>query len=232
MLKQKIKKYYSILKGDATHLVSDNIKIPKKWYGNDYGGFYVAPGLLNSDSIVYSFGIGEDISFDLTIITNHKCKVFGFDPTPKSVNWIEEKLPSYSDSFQFFDYGIAEKTGKVNFFLPKNSNHISGSIINQNNVSNEESIEVQMKSFSDIANELGHSKIDVLKMDIEGAEYLIMESLLQSEIIIAQILVEFHDRFFIDGRKKTIDTINILKKHGYKIFGVSDSLEEISFIKI
>ena len=232
MFKQKIKKYFFILKGDASHLLSNNIKIQKKWYGNDYGGFYVAPDLLNSDSIVYSFGIGEDISFDLAIIENHKCKVFGFDPTPKSIYWINEKLPSFSESFQFYDYGIAEETGNVNFFLPKNSNHISGSIINQKNVSTEESIEVQMKSLSDIAKELGHSKIDVLKMDIEGAEYQVLESLLQSEIIVTQFLVEFHDRFFSDGRKKTIDAIKLLKKHGYKIFGVSDSLEEVSFIKI
>lgn len=40
----------------------------KIWYGNGYGGFYVNPDLLNSSSIVYSIGIGEDISFDLDVI--------------------------------------------------------------------------------------------------------------------------------------------------------------------
>jgi len=42
-------------------------KGPKTWYGSPYGGFYVDPTLLDENSVVYSFGIGEDISFDLDI---------------------------------------------------------------------------------------------------------------------------------------------------------------------
>ena len=38
-----------------------------------------------------------------------------------------------------------------------------------------------MKSLADIANELGHSHIDVLKMDIEGSEYEVIENILESE---------------------------------------------------
>ena len=39
-------------------------KRAKEWYGNGYGGFYVDPSLVPENAIVYSFGIGEDISFD------------------------------------------------------------------------------------------------------------------------------------------------------------------------
>ena len=45
-------------------------KRPKEWYGNGYGGFYVDPSLVPDNAIVYSFGIGEDISFDKAIIAN------------------------------------------------------------------------------------------------------------------------------------------------------------------
>ncbi len=67
----------------------------KIWYGNGYGGFYVNPDLLNSSSIVYSIGIGEDISFDLDVIKNHSSTVFGFDPTPRSLQWVNsQQFPS------------------------------------------------------------------------------------------------------------------------------------------
>ena len=48
-----------------------SINCEHEWYGSEYGGFYVCPSLLNSQSVVYSFGVGEDISFDKSIIEKH-----------------------------------------------------------------------------------------------------------------------------------------------------------------
>ena len=90
MLKSKIKKILYELSVRYNHL-KVSIIIEKKWYGNNYGGFYANPDLINQDSIVYSFGIGADISFDEAIIKNHNCTVYGFDPTPKSIDWIKNK---------------------------------------------------------------------------------------------------------------------------------------------
>ena len=158
------------------------------YYGNNYGGFYVNPDLLNKNSIVYSFGIGEDISFDSAIIDNHNCQVFGFDPTPKSINWIKnQQLPF---NFNFYNYGISNITGFVNFNLPKNKDYVSSSIISHQNVDNTNAIKVPMKSFDDIFNELGHDVVDVLKMDIEGSEYDVIKSILTSSVLIKQILIE------------------------------------------
>ena len=40
--------------------------------------------------------------------------------------------------------------------------------------------------------DLGHDHLDVLKMDIEGAEYAVLDDMLQSDILPDQLLVEFH----------------------------------------
>jgi len=198
------------------------------WYGNTYGGFYVCCHLLNESSIVYSFGIGEYISFDMDICKYHNCNVYGFDPTPKSIRWVKGSNPPAK--FHFSDYGIGSKTGPVDFYLPINPKHVSGSVLIQSNVDLKEKVTVQMKSISDIASELGHTHIDVLKMDIEGAEYDVIEDILTSGISIDQILIEFHDRFVENGRAKTKKAVNSLKDHGFEIFAVSDSFEEVSFV--
>ncbi len=227
-IKRFIRSFLKLLSGKYRHL-SKTININKEWYGNNYGGFYVCPEFLSQNSIIYSFGIGEDISFDKAVIKNHGCHVFGFDPTPKSINWIkhQQNLPL---KFSFFDYGIANKSGLVNFFLPKNDEHVSGSYVDQANVNNNKKVLVEMKCWKDIVNKLGHAKIDVLKMDIEGAEYSVIENILESNTPIGQILIEFHERFFEDGKTKSIDVIEKLKKKGYEIFGISETYEEISFI--
>ncbi len=232
MIKQllnKLKQEVKILKGTVTRIKKE-VNYSSQWYGSNYGGFYVHPDKLNSSSIVYSFGIGEDITFDKAIIENHQCRVFGFDPTPKSIKWIRtQQLPA---NFTFFDYGIDTTTGMVNFHLPKNKDFVSGSTISHQNVDSDDVIAVQMKSFGDIVKELDHDHIDVLKMDIEGSEYKVIESILSSNVKIDQILIELHERFFTDGTQKTKALLKSFKDHGYAVFAVSDSMEEISFIKV
>lgn len=228
MIKRKVKKLLLKLSGKVYHL-KRAINCNKVWYGNVYGGFYACPDYLNHNSIVYSFGIGEDISFDKDIIENHNCHVFGFDPTPKSINWVQDQnLPL---KFSFFEFGISDKSGFTEFYLPKNPNYVSGSIISQNNIDVKEKVNVKMKTIQDIINELGHVHIDVIKMDIEGAEYDVIDNILDHNISVDQILVEFHDRFFDKDTVKSLQTVKKLKSKGYEIFAGSDSFEEISFIK-
>ena len=43
--------------------------------------------------------------------------------------------------------------------------------------------------------DLHHQQIDLLKLDIEGSEYRVLDEILESQI-------EFHDRFYDDGSKK------------------------------
>lgn len=222
---------YFILKilGKGIYL-KKNVKCHYAWYGNEYGGFYLNPDLLHENSIVYSFGIGEDVSFDNAVIENHNCHVFGFDPTPKSINWVnKQKLP---DKFHFYNYGISNKSGSLDFYLPKKNEYVSGSLIAHKNVDSINKVRVRMKSIKDIMNELGHTKIDVLKMDIEGSEYDVIEDILSAHIPISQILIEFHERFYNDGKSMTKRSVHQLSQNRFEIFAVSDSFEEISFINI
>ena len=203
--------------------------VNNKWIGNNYGGFYIAPDFVTKDSIVYSFGIGEDITFDRELIALTGCQIHGFDPTPKSINWLKSANPP--ENFMFHEYGIDSKNGDVTFFLPENPEHVSGTAVQTNDVRTN-SISVPMKNLETICNELGHNKIDVLKIDIEGSEYSVIPNILSSNIEIKQLLIEFHDRFFEDGFKKNSDTIKMLNDSGYQIFAVSDTLMEVSFIKL
>lgn len=152
-----------------------------------------------------------------------------FDPTPKSINWVKKQ--NLNKAFHFYDYGIASETSLVDFYLPTNPDHVSGSILKHKYVDNRMKVSVSMKSLADICKELHHIHIDILKMDIEGAEYETIASILDSGIQIDQILIEFHSRFFEDGVNKTNNAIDYFRNKGYKIFAVSDSFEEVSFIK-
>lgn len=78
--------------------------------------------------------------------------------------------------------------------------------------------------------ELGHTHIDIIKMDIEGAEYDVIKDIHNSDIRPKQILVEFHHRFPGVGIKKTKEAIDSLRSIGYKMFSISDTNEEFCFV--
>lgn len=224
-MKAFIKRLFNFLR--CGHIRKD-ISCKSKWFGNKYGGFYVIPELISKNAIVYSFGVGKDISFDRSLINSFDCQIFAFDPTPDSIAWCKEQnLP---DKFKHYDFGLSNKSENVTFFLPKNKNHVSGSSIGHSQVSQKNTASVRMKSFNDILKDHKHETLDLIKMDIEGSEYDVVESILRSDIKINQIVLEIHERFFHNGKEKTIKLLGALRKNGFLLHSISSSYEELSFV--
>lgn len=80
--------------------------------------------------------------------------------------------------------------------------------------------------------ELGHAHIDLLKMDIEGAEYDVIQDMYNSNIRPGQMLIEFHHRFPGIGISKTKNATKCIKKMGYRLFSVSDAGHEYCYIRV
>ena len=111
-------------------------------HGSDYGGWDIVDQEINKDSVVYSFGVGEDASFDLSIIDSYGLTVHAFDPTPKSIQWV--KSNQFPDNFVMHEYGIADFDGVVSFNPPENPDHVSHTILDRETTS-DCSIEVEVK---------------------------------------------------------------------------------------
>lgn len=188
--------------------------------------YVICPEFLSSRSIIYSAGIGYDISFEMDIIKHFGANVFGFDPSPKSIVWLEKyNLPF---EFRFFPYGLSDHDGEVLLYQPENPESTSFSIYCRKQSS--DYLEVPVMRLSSIMKELGHTRIDLLKMDIEGAEYGVIRDMVDSDIRPSQIVVEFHHRFPEIGISMTKQALKMLKKEGYKIVHINPSGNVYSFI--
>src|ERR1700721_582734 len=85
--------------------------------GSGDGRWVISPDRFGPDSIVYSFGIGRNITFDLALIRRFGCKVHAFDPTPLANEWLQsQNLP---DSFLVYPWGLAAYDGSARFALPE-----------------------------------------------------------------------------------------------------------------
>lgn len=196
-----------------------------------YPGWVIMPEIVKENDIVYSIGICNDIAFEFDIIEQEKVQVFAFDPTPYSVQWIaEQTLPS---EFTFYPWAAAGKDGQFFLYPRINSRGKVSEVMytfHSQQEQRDDGVMVEALTVESMAKKLGHEKIDVLKIDIEGAEYDVIDSLLSSNLRPKQILVEFHHRFKGIGKEKTIKAIKSLRENDYLIAHLSPTGREICFV--
>jgi FkbM family methyltransferase len=154
--------------------------------GSLYGGYHVPMTLLSSSSVCYSAGIGEDITFDLELIEATQCQVFAFDPTARSIEHVKS-LAAEGPQFHFLPLGLWHSDETVKFFAPQDRRHVSHSIVNLQKT--RDYFEAPCKRLSSVMRELGHDRVDLLKLNIEGAQYAVIESIIEDNVPVRVLTV-------------------------------------------
>ena len=155
-------------------------------YGNDYGGWYLPRELIRPDWVVYDFGVGYDISFDEALLAQHGCEIHAFDPTPRAIAFMGEQPPR---GFDFHRVGVWDEDTTLKFWPPRFDDYESYSALNLHGTS--EYVECEVKTVRALQRELGHERIDLIKMDIEGAEQRVIPYLLAEGIFPTVLCVEY-----------------------------------------
>lgn len=195
------------------------------------GGWRLHPDLLDASSVVYSLGIGEDVDFDTALIREFGLAVHAFDPTPSTVAWLEANPPPAG--FHFHPWAITAEDGVLTLY-PRVRRRGRKSRTMYTMVAEDaalkDAIEVPAFSLPTVVAKLGHRRIDLLKIDIEGAEYAVLESLPALGVQPVQVLVEFHHRFPGIGPARTVAAVAALRRSGYRLFAIAETGRELSFI--
>lgn len=229
----KLKLHEVLQRLQARKIVKAQKKVKNKIRcGSDYGGFDVILDNLkeqNKDLIVYSFGIGKDLTFSEDIDRRFSAQIFAFDPTPKSIEYVQNHFLYQKDNFHFIANGISVEDCRSRFYLPENEHAVSGSLVRRDGLKGDY-VEVDLRTLKSFMDMLGHKQIDILKMDIEGSEFEVVPNILKDNISFSQLCVEVHHRFFHDGNKKLTELIATLNEHGYYIGSIKGQ-DELTFIK-
>jgi FkbM family methyltransferase len=208
-------------------LHSADIDVAKETIGSSYGSHTVLRGSLDAQSIVYSFGVGEDVSFDLGLIERFGCAVHAFDPTARSLAWARANVDHLL--WKLHPVGIAADDGEAEFTNLANKVPISFFRACDGAWNGWRPVLLTVRSLPTIMRELSHDRIDLLKMDVEGFEYEVLQAMLETSLRPTQIAVEFHHRMYGYTSAATNEAVMALRQSGYCLFHVSDTGREYSF---
>lgn len=196
--------------------------------GTCYGSWTYNPRHLDSGSIIYSVGIGEDTSWDEHMIKTFGLHIWGFDPTPRAARYVRSNT-NLKGNFTFIAEGLSKVSGWRDFDFPTNRRHVS--LRESSNSSSSPKIRLKVNTLDKWMQRFGHSFLDVLKLDIEGSEYEVLNALiLQKTLPFCQLLVEWHWRFK-KNRKEHDALITHLERIGLRLVSEQNGGQEMTFLR-
>jgi FkbM family methyltransferase len=145
--------------------------------------------------------------------------------TSPSMNWIATRQTP--PNMQVLPIGIAAFEGEQSFAIP--GNETLGNFSCKEGSGN--SVMFKLKKYDSILAMLELHHVDVLKLDVEGAEYDVTSSILSSSTIPVQLVIEFHHRIHNIQSTDTRRSAATINQAGFSLFAVSSSGQELSFIR-
>jgi FkbM family methyltransferase len=155
---------------------------------------------LNENSVVFDLG-GYKGEFASDIYCKYSSSIYVFEPILEFYNIIKFKF-SNSSKIHAFQFGLGGRNENLKISLTDNSSSI---FIESNKFEI-----IQLKSIIEFINEYNITKVDLIKINIEGGEYEVLEALISNNMVsmFTNIQVQFHD-FIVENAKERMNKIQI-----------------------
>ena len=163
---------------------------------------------LNSDSVVFDVG-GYLGTFTESIYTRYSPNVYLFEPVKIFYDVCDFKF-SHLPKIRTFNYGLSSGTRKCSIYG-------SGDASSTNIIGEDLYGLIDLKDIIQVIDDLGIQSIDLLKINIEGEEYNLMERLILNPDVLSRIKniqIQYHT--FIDLAEEKRDMINSLLKNSHE----------------
>lgn len=141
--------------------------------GSDYGGWTIPLDAVEADWTCYCVGIGGDITFDLAL-TARGATVRAIEPVAEYVAHAAE-LAAGEPRLTTHEVAVTTEDGPLRMQITHEPE--SRSVSSADLYDTQDYIEVPGRTLPSLMRELGDERIDLLKLDVEGAEYEIMPTL-------------------------------------------------------
>lgn len=180
---------------------------------------------LHSGSIIVDVGCGFEADFSRFMMSKFGARCFGIDPTEKHKSALMQLAAQSEGRFEYFQNAVSSKSGEMQFYEIENRE--SGSLLaDHTNIMKDVTISYVVRSVTlrEIPKMIDHENIDLIKLDIEGAEYDLFENITIEDLNpYHQIYIEFHHKSVKSKSfRDTEKVIRTLRENNFSVFSMDD----------
>lgn len=141
-----------------------------------------------------------------------ECSIIAFEPNPHAFKLLEKNVQQNNlKNVRLFNIGLSSQNGTIEFYMSKNKGTLLGSLIKERG--GDYQVEVDTQKLSSF---LSEQPVDLIKMDIEGAEIQVIEELVAASALTRSehYIIEYHHK--IDGQPSGLSRfLNHFETHGF-----------------
>lgn len=178
------------------------------------------------EPVCFSFGVGFDYTFEKELVEKYGAVVYAFDPTPEVIRYMEES--DVPEKLHYFPLGLSDRDGEKEFHCPNSDQAYTDYSEYFAAWTSEKTIIVEMYRLETLMKRFGYDHLDILKMDVEGTEFLALPEILKSNVKFDQLCMETHARMFPDSVDKIRWIKKLLNENGYLM--ISNAATEQTYI--
>jgi FkbM family methyltransferase len=184
---------------------------PTEYLGTGYGGWAVPRGVIGADWVCYCAGAGIDISFDLALAQRFGCQVVTLDPTDEARE-NAARAAAGEPRLRFEQVAVWSSDGELRMYHAADPSHRT---LSADNLQRAETwTTVPARSLPSLMRELGHERIDLLKLDVEGAEYELLDQVASGALGVSVLCVEMHPT---RGTGPAVEAFRALLAAGFRL---------------
>ena len=159
----------------------------KRWFGDNGDITHRVNYNLNQDSIVFDLGgyIGE---WSDTIQKKYNSKIYIFEPVFKHFSELEKKF-EHKENIKIYNFGLSNQTYDTEIIHDGASSSLY--------LLEGEKEKIKLINFEEFIKSENIKNIDLIKINIEGGEYELLDSILESNLQtqINNFQIQFHKMF-------------------------------------
>ncbi|EGV44251.1 FkbM family methyltransferase [Bizionia argentinensis JUB59] len=156
-------------------------------------------------------GIGTEVCFFVEAIKKEG-KLYNIEASPTSFNGLEQTV--LKNNFKnCYNFNLAISNNEEPIWIEENDNYVVNSV-NKNAVG----VRIKAITIDQFVTINKITKINLLKVNIEGAEYDMIDGMKDSIHIIENVAISCHDFLFKDGNKIENKVSGFLRANNFQVF--------------
>jgi FkbM family methyltransferase len=149
------------------------------------------------------------------------CRVVSFEPSPNSLPYLQRTAheSSYRDRWTVIGKAVSAEPGELEFVIGQSEDGLFEGFKSANRLSDAHTIKVPVTSVDDEWGRLGKPTVSVLKIDVEGAEGLVLAG--SREVLNTcrpHLIIEWHEPYLQEFGTSWDSLLSIANEHGYRIY--------------